>query len=394
MRFESEPTAARATSTLRARPARRATLWLLALSAFAATCLPDHSWAADPEPSSEGATKSGSLADSLSAAGIAVTGYISASYYHSSGDNTFHEFDTKHDTFQLDQAAVSVGYQPKDGFGGFVDVLVGEDAEILNSAENGTDGTFNVRQAYLQYATGPLTFIAGKFTTLAGAEYSNPTLNPNFSRSFLFYAEPLTHTGVRATWAATETLNLIAGVNNGWNTTSSSYGPKTVELGAAFTPSKRLSLYLQGYFGKEPGFDAERTFVDFVGNYSLTEALSFVLSVDWGRQEQNTGPSLDWDGVAAYANYALSSRWRTSLRVEYLNDKGGFVTGTPQKLKEATLTFGFTPAKNFELWIEGRYDKSNQATFVNYAPPSSSGPTPETFSDYQSEIALMGAFKF
>jgi hypothetical protein len=361
---------------------------------LAGVSLPRELLAADSEAGSGGANSAASLAESITAAGIAVSGYISASYYHSSGDNTFHEFDTKHDTFQLDQAALSVGFQPKSGFGAFVDVLAGEDAKILNQAENGNEGSFNVRQAYLQYATGSLTFIGGKFTTLAGAEYSNPILNPNFSRSLLFYAEPLTHTGVRATWAASDTLNLIAGVNNGWNTTSSSYGPKTVELGAAFTPNKRLALYLQGYFGKEPDFDAQRSFVDFVGNYSLTDALSFILSIDWGRQQQNAGPDLDWDGVAAYANYAISSRWRVSVRVEYLNDKGGFVTGTSQKLREGTLTFGFTPTKNFELWMEARYDKSNQATFVNYAPPTASVPAPETFSSSQREVAVMGAFKF
>lgn len=80
-----------------------------------------------------------------------------------------------------------------------------------------------------------------------------------------------------------------------------------------------------------------------------------------------------------------------SVRVAYLNDKGGFVTGTSQKLREGTLTFGFTPTKNFELWMEGRYDKSNQATFT---PPTASVPAPETFSDSQREIAVMGAFKF
>lgn len=219
----------------------------------------------------------------LTSAGLTVNGYVATSYYHSSGYNTFHVFDVKHDTFQLDQAGLQIGYQPKQGFGAFADVLTGEDARILNEAENGTDGTFNVRQAYVQYATGPLTVIGGKFTTLAGEEYSNPTSNTNFSRSLLFFAEPLTHTGLRVTWAAAGTLNLIAGVNNGWNTTSTSYGSKTAELGAAFTPTKQLVLNLQGYFGKVPGYDAERSFVDFVGTYNLTDALSFALSYDCDR---------------------------------------------------------------------------------------------------------------
>lgn len=351
-----------------------------------------YSLAADVETPIAPAVPAGpSLADVLTSAGVTVNGYVAASYYHSSGYNTFHEFDVKHDTFQLDQAGVQIGYQPKEGFGAFADLITGEDARILNGAENGTDGTFDVRQAYAQYATGPLTVIGGKFTTLAGVEYSNPTSNTNFSRSLLFFAEPLTHTGVRATWAATSTLNLIAGVNNGWNTTSTSYGSKTAELGAAFTPTKQLALNLQGYFGKVPGYDAERSFVDFVGTYSLTDALSFALSYDWGKQQQKTGPDLDWDGVAAYLNYAFNSQWRISVRAEYLNDKDGFNTGTPQKLKEGTVTFGFAPVKSFELRIEGRYDKSDQATFVKTV---TSGGTAATFDDNQSEFAVQGIYKF
>lgn len=356
-----------------------------------AVWLPAPLLAADADPTATAQTQTGvPLASVLSSSGIAVTGYVAASYYHSSGDNSFHEFDTNHDTFQLDQAGLQVGYQPKEGFGAFTDVLVGEDARVLNAAENGTNSTFNARQAYAQYATGAWTLIGGKFCTLAGEEYSNPTSDNNFSRSLLFFAQPLTHTGVRATWAASGTLNLVAGINNGWNTTSTSYGSKTAELGAAFTPTKELALNLQGYFGKVPGYDAERSFVDFVGSYSLTDALSLALNYDWGVQQQHVGPDLKWNGFAAYVNYALDAQWRVSARGEYLDDQDGFNTGTAQKLKEGTLTVGFAPAKNFELRAEVRYDWSDKQTLVKTLP----GILPAAFGDNQTELALQGVYKF
>lgn len=333
------------------------------------------------------------LADILTASGITITGYVSSSYYHSSGYNGFHEFDVDHNTFQLDQAGLQVGYQPKAGFGGFLDVLGGEDARVLNSAENGTNSTFNIRQAYLQYAWSAVTVIAGKFTTLAGDEYSNPVTDLHFSRSFLFFAEPLTHTGVRSTWALTDTVNIIAGVNNGWNTTSTSSGSKTGEVGVAYTPSKTLALNLTGYFGKDPAFDAERSFMDFVATYAWSEALSFALNVDWGEQAQPAGPDLKWDGVAAYVSYAINSLWRLSLRGEYLDDKGGFVTGTPQKLKEVTLSAGFSPVKNFELRVEARYDKSNQPAFLKAIHSGPDGHS-QAFDDSQNEFAIQALYKF
>jgi hypothetical protein len=371
---------------------QRDILGVFVMAATLAAFTPGQSVAADPETATAVSTPAApSVADVLTASGLTVNGYVAASYYHSTGYNTFHEFDIQHDTFQLDQAGLQIGYQPIEGFGAFADVIAGEDARILNGAENGTDGTFNIRQGYAQYAAGALTVIGGKFTTLAGEEYSNPTNNTNFSRSLLFYAEPLTHTGLRATWAATSTLSLIAGINNGWNTTSTSYRSKTGELGAAFTPTKQLALNLTGYFGKVPGFDAQRSFLDFVGTYNLTDALSVALSYDWGSQQQRVGQDLNWDGVAGYVNYAFTSQWRISLRAEYLNDKDGFVTGTGQKLEEGTLTVGYSPVKSFELRLEGRYDKSDQATLVKTVTPEG---LPATFDDNQSEFALQGVYKF
>ena len=163
-----------------------------------------------------------------------------------------------------------------------------------------------------------------------------------------------------------------------------------MELGAAFTPNKALALSLQGYFGKELPYDGERSFVDFFGTYDLTTALSLAVNLDWGKQRQSIGSDLDWDGIAGYMTYALSDHWRVSLRAEYLNDKDGLFTGTPQKLKEATLTFGFAPNKHFELRIEGRYDKSDQVTFLKVQPSSPDGPQ---YADEQSEFALQGILK-
>ena len=361
----------------------------VAAAALLVIAAPQKLLAADaPAPASPAAPP---LTDVLTASGISVSGYVAASYYHSSGYSSYHEFDIQHDTFQLDQAGVTVAYQPKEGFGALVNVIGGEDARIINASEQGlasSNSTFNVTQAFVQYVAGPFTVIGGKYVTLAGAEVIAPTGNTNFSRSLLFFAEPLTHTGIRATYAASDQVSLIAGVNNGWNTTSTSYGSKTGELGASFTPNKQFSLAAQAYLGKTPAFDAEKTLIDLVATYNATDTLTLILSYDWGKQEQNGLPNLQWNGLAGYVNYAINSLWRVSVRAEYLDDKDGLNTGTDQKLKEATVTFGFAPAKSFELRLEGRYDKSDKTTFLS----SVTGPAP-AFDDHQTGVALQGLFK-
>jgi hypothetical protein len=372
----------------------------IACSALAVTGIaPGYLLAAD-EPAADAAPAApvgNKLSQILDAVGLSVTGYVSGSYYHSTGDSTFHQFDIEHDTFQLDQASITLAYQPKEGFGALVDLTAGEDARVLNAAETGgpagvgTNSAFNVTQAYLQYATGPLTVIAGKFVTLAGAEVIDPTKNTNFSRSLLFFSEPLTHTGVRATYAATDTLSLIVGVNNGWNTTSTSYGSKTAELGLAFTPNKIFSMTAQAYIGKEPSADALRTVVDGVATYNVTSQLTLVLNANWGKQDEqsSTGlPNLDWTTIAGYVNYAFNDQWRVSVRGEFLDDKEGFVTSTAQKVKEGTVTFGYSPLKAFELRAEVRYDWSNEPTFESRVNGAA------TFNDHQTGFALQGLYKF
>jgi hypothetical protein len=108
-------------------------------------------------------------------------------------------------------------------------------------------------QAYGQYIVGALTIQAGKLATLAGAETWNPTTNNQVTRSLLFAGEPVTNTGFRFTYAATDQLNLILGVNNGWFSSedTSTGGDKTLEAGLAFTPSKTLAATAQVYFGRD-----------------------------------------------------------------------------------------------------------------------------------------------
>jgi len=337
-----------------------------------------------------------SLSDVIAASGLTVSGYAAASYAHSSGyPANIHQFDVRHDSFQLDQAGLTVAYQPKEGFGALVDVIAGEDARILHAAEDGNDNSFDVRQAFIQYATGPLTVMAGKFVTLAGAEVINPALNTNFSRSLLFFdCEPLTHTGIRATYALSDTFSVTAGINNGWNATSTSYGSKTGEIGFGWTPNKTFSWTVQGYVGKtDPDFggnDSTRTLIDTVLTYNATSALTLILNVDVDKWQDALGPDQDarWYGVAGYINYAINDQWRISLRAEYVDDQDGFLTGAQQKLKEGTITLGYSPAKNIELRFEGRVDKAGEDTFFK----NRAALAPDT--DSLTGFAVQGVFKF
>ena len=354
-----------------------------------------------------------SLGDVLDASGIAVTGYLDTSYSHLSGDGVFisgaanRVFDTQKDGFSLQQAALNVGYQPKEGFGAFVNLTLGNDADVIAPYDRyPSTSKFDVTQAYAQYAGSGFTVIAGKYVTLSGAELIASPSNPNFSRSILFgYAIPFTHTGVRATFTPSDTVTLILGITNGWDDLKDTNSAKTVEVGATFAPVKAFSIAASGYFGKErvgglvgAGTEGERSLIDVVATWNITDALTLIVNGDWGQQDNlgefltsldlYSGPnySAKWDGVAGYLNYTVSDNWKLSLRAEYFDDKDGYRTGVIQKWKEVTGTVAYLPSKHAELRLELRGDSSDVASF------SKSNFTDAAKS--QESIAVQALYKF
>jgi Putative beta-barrel porin-2, OmpL-like. bbp2 len=352
----------------------------------------------------------------LAASGITISGYLDASYEHFNGEALLSSnvasrtFDTRPNSVSLNQAAVTIAYQPKEGFGAVLNLIAGQDADIFAPYDinPGAHSKFDFPQAYVQYVGGPVTVIAGRYVTLAGAETIDPRTNSNFSRSILYgFAIPFAHTGVRATYAVSDQLSLILGVTNGWDTLKDTNTAKTAELGIAFTPSKTFSLLAQSYVGKErvgglvpSGAEGMRTLIDVVGTWNATDALTLSLNYDWGRQEgaAGTGLTVDnvdkaaWSGLAGYVNYQLNDQWRTSLRLEYFDDKDGYRSGIAQKWKEGTFTVGYSPTKPVELRLEFRYDSSDVPAFVHSLTTSGEG-APD-LSGNQTSIGIEALYKF
>jgi Putative beta-barrel porin-2, OmpL-like. bbp2 len=300
-------------------------------------------------------------------------------------------------------------------------VTLGRDADVIAAYDtNPSNGTgcnlatgqattggckkdyWDVTQAFVQYATGPVTIIGGKFVTSAGAEVINSTANTNYSRSILFgYAIPFTHTGTRVSYAATDTFTLIGGVNQGWDAFKDTNSAKTLELGGTFSPSKQLSFSAMNHYGKErvgglvgTGPEGNRNLIDIVATFNATDNLTFILNYDYATQDNtatvaaNGATKSKWEGLAGYVNYQFNEQWRLSFRAEYFNDRDGYRTGIVQTWKEATLTLGYSPLKNLDLRAEVRADRSNAnvRAFVD-----SNGVTA---SNSQNSFGLQAIYKF
>ena len=342
------------------------------------------------------ATATPSLGAVLAATpGLSITGYVASTYDHfNTSSTTLRAFDTTPNGFRLNQAAMTMAYLPSSGAGAQVTLIGGSDAKILRNGEiplcvtsAGTQGCssnqFDPMTAFVQYAVGSLTVMAGKFPALAGAEVINPAADTNISRSILFWdMEPSTLTGLRATYAVSGALTLTAGVDNGWNFTSSpANAAKTMELGISGSPSKMFSYSGAYYRGQSPLYGGSATGVlqllDLVGTVNATSSLSFVGNVDILSKGDYLGAGTGTghaNGLALYANYAINPMFMLSARGEYIDDKNGIVTTyaggvlpagvLSNKLKELTLTLNYACASNLKLSAEVRQDKSAAPVFT------------------------------
>jgi hypothetical protein len=319
-------------------------------------------------------------------------------------------FDTVSGNPQLHALNLQASYTGP--IGGKIELTIGDDGEYLHSYPQilnafgappypasapslftygpGISSKVDVTQAYLSGTAGPLTLIGGKFATLAGAEVLEGAGNTNYSRSILFgFAIPFTHTGFRLTWAAMPTLNVIAGINRGWDVTRPLGSPAngalvgdnsslTFEYGLAWNPVKAFGLTAQGYSGRIENWNfafcattaCNRSLIDVVATYHFSDALTLIVNADSATQTNTFSPatpfggSVKWGGVAGYLNWVVNPQWSASGRYEIFGDPHGYRTGFGgTRWTEGTLTVSYLASPNLTLRVEGRADKTNQTFF-------------------------------
>ncbi|MDR3416885.1 MAG: outer membrane beta-barrel protein [Nevskia sp.] len=400
------------------------------LASAGALCLPSLANAAGP-----------SLSEVLVNSGITAAGYVDASYdatFNRTGGATggqvpLHAFDTNSNTFELNQAALTLSYLPTDGFGALVNVIAGEDAKVINGSYSpGSASDFALTQGYVQYAHGPWTAIGGRFVTLAGAEVIDDTKNTNISRSLLFTnLEPLVHTGVRGGYKFSDLVTGYLGVNNSAiaGLSQDENKPKTVEVGAAITPSSAVSISLVDYYGvdKISGTQTKNNYFDIVGSWQATSALQFVLNGDYvrgigsldttpfpvlanatlgagGPVTQATKGLATGEGLAFYVNNQFNDSWKGSLRAEYTYFKGSptaYNGSGIAHVAELTATADYSASKNFDLLGEVREDYGSVIAPVGALPGDGNiGVFPNTANaaggvqKSQTEVLVKAIYKF
>jgi len=296
------------------------------------------------------------------------------------GDALFRNFDTRHDVLRFSMAQVWLTKAPTDDSRAGMNLKFnfGHASKLINAYEPSSARVLeNIEQAYGSYlipAGKGLQVDAGKFVTQHGAEVIEAKDNWNYSRSLLFaLAIPYYHTGVRATYTASDKVTLMGDVVTGWNSVKDNNGGKTVGAQIILKPVSQVTIvqnYMTGYEQADNSADL-RHLLDSTVTITPTSMLSLMANYDYGKDSFG-GLPVAWQGVAAYAKVQATPWFAVIPRVEVLDDPDGFTTGASQTLKEATLTAEFKAKGGLLTRVEYRRDVSDVASFSKPTGPVTS----------------------
>jgi Putative beta-barrel porin-2, OmpL-like. bbp2 len=267
----------------------------------------------------------------------------------------------------LNLAAVTVSRAPEP-LGFDLVVNAGTATDVVHAGEpEGRDLYRAIYQASLSYRTGlgrGLLVQAGVFPSHIGFEGFFSKDNWNYTRSWLGELSPYYQTGVKLAHPFSDRWSGQLHLLNGWQLIGDNNDGKTVGTQVAYG-GDRLSASFNTIYGPELANDdsSMRALADVVVVCEVTPEVSLGGSLDKGRQELPGGPAADWLGWGAYGRYAWSERSAVAVRVERFDDDEGGISGTPQTLREATLTLEHRPHPDLILKLEARADESTARVF-------------------------------
>ncbi len=370
--------------------------WTVGLAAMGVISLPSVAMAEE-----------GLTAVMSSVATTTLSGYVSASAIWLTGSNSSdpmgpnylvgRSFDgsDKQDGFNLDVVSLTLE-KPLDesqwSAGYKAQLWIGPDANTLNSlsvnsiADGASD--FAIKNAYVALRApvgNGLDFKVGVWDTVVGYEVADSPMNPNYSRSFGFYIEPIIHTGILASYRATDWFSLSAGVANGMasravvnniNTRSSDFEQLSYLGNIALTAPESMG-FLKGatlYGGiVNTGVTGIDDVINFYGGVVIPtpiDKLSIGAAYDY-RANGLFNESYE-NAAAAYLSYQLTEKLRLNARGEYATGSNG-AYGVSNPDSEKTELLGVTGTIDYSLWanaitrleVRWDYDLSENGIFLD-----------------------------
>jgi len=327
-------------------------------------------------------------------------GYTDVSYFKNlnnplSGLNTgaskaARAFDQRENQFQLGLVQGKMTYTYKRSTV-VADLVFGPHGDLGNYGNVvgplGSTTALAIKQAYITHGfSDKFSVTAGQFGTHVGYEVIDAPLNFNYSLSNCFNNGPFYHIGVKADYAVSSKVSLMAGIVNNWDNLYDNNQYKTAIAQLKITASDKLAMYFNYVGGNESpqtAFNSKDTtgafkqLIDLVVNYQVTDKFYLGLNaVEGGLSSKDT--TLNWGGVALYTNYIFSDMFTLGARAEYFDNTAGVQYIGTTNVQSYTLTgkvsladgrLMFKPEVRYDMFgntqfedADGNFTKTSQLT--------------------------------
>lgn len=309
-------------------------------------------------------------------------------------------FDQRAGQFQLGLIQTK-GTYTSDRIDAVIDLTFGNNADLGNygntvSLNSGaaTSTALVIKQAYMTLkATPKLSFTAGQFGTHIGYEVIDAPVNYNYSLSNLFNNGPFYHLGVKAQYAFSDKVYLMAGIVNNVDRNFDNNRAKGFITQLSVSPASGWNVYLNAILSNEA--NAKANGKDSTGNYSLFDLTTtyqitpkFFLGLNAAMGSQKGGyqqgnpyatgtlvadgvSAKSWGGVALYGNYAFTEKAGFGARFEVFDNSNGAralvaADGSGVSVNSMTFTGNFAVADgHLLLKPELRVDTYSKNKFVD-----------------------------
>ena len=274
----------------------------------------------------------------------------------------------------LDEGQWSAGYR--------VGLMFGPDANTLASTSSGVANTtsdFAIKNAYVALRApvgNGLDFKVGVFDTLVGYEVMEAGNNPNYSRSFAFYLEPIIHTGVLASYKLCDVVSVSGGVADPNNpivnanqiNVRSSVSSLFTYMGALTLTAPESTGFMKGatLTGAviDNGIASAPDIVHYYAGLSLPtpiKGVTFGAAYDYRGNDAGQGVSSSYaNAISGYLVFQVSEKLKWATRAEYASGTTGtWYAAKPGKSDEL---LGITTTLDYSLWasaitrLEFRWD--------------------------------------
>ncbi len=289
------------------------------------------------------------------------------------GSNATIPGQNKQDGFNLDVVSLVVEHPPGEGdwsAGYRVELMLGPDANALGSSSTLSSSDFAIKEAYVDLHAplgNGLDFKLGVWTELLGYEVMEAGNNPNFSRSWGFFLEPIIHTGLLASYKFNDLVSASAGIvdrgdSNAINSRSGIDSLKSYTGSITFTAPESAGVFKgatltlaaldSGVSGatRTPAQGTKDPVNLYAGITTPTPLNNLSVGVSDDYRANGQFDNSYENAVDLYVIYQATEKLKLANRLEYATGSAGAFGVTPSPAEYNVKLLGETFTADYSLW--------------------------------------------